>query len=42
MSWPYCGVQAQRDGITARLVELDGAAVIAVGEDLGPVHLAWA
>jgi hypothetical protein len=42
-STPYRGVQAERDGVTARLVQPEnGMAVIAVGESLGAVRLAWA
>ncbi|WP_267286674.1 hypothetical protein [Kitasatospora acidiphila] len=37
----HSGVQAVRDGVTARLVEFGGIAVIVVGAGLGMVGLAW-
>ncbi|MCQ4040481.1 hypothetical protein ACFOSC_21210 [Streptantibioticus rubrisoli] len=40
---PYRGVQAERDDVTARLVQPeDGTAVVVVGESLGAVRLLWA
>ncbi|MDH6139974.1 MULTISPECIES: hypothetical protein [Kitasatospora] len=37
----HSGVQAVRDGVTARLVEFGGIAVIVVGAGLGMVGLTW-
>ncbi|GAA1904530.1 hypothetical protein [Streptantibioticus ferralitis] len=40
---PFRGMQAERDGVTARLVQPEaGTVVIAVGESRGAVRLVWA